>query len=66
MTDSANDGLKKISEGYFKLPPKLYVTDTIQELIAAAPDLTDCELEQLGAKLFKRTKPAELVAEGRE
>jgi hypothetical protein len=37
----------------------------VQELIDNAPDLTDDELEQLGAKIFKGASIAKPVSEGR-
>jgi Arc/MetJ-type ribon-helix-helix transcriptional regulator len=48
-----SEALRKITEEYLKEHPELFLGDKIQELIGNAPDFTDDELEQLGAKIFK-------------
>ncbi len=63
---SRSEALRKITEEYLKEHPELFLGDKIQELIANAPDLTDDELEEYGAKIFKGTSVAKLIAEGRE
>jgi Arc/MetJ-type ribon-helix-helix transcriptional regulator len=62
---SRSEALRKITEEYLKEHPELFLGDKVQDLISNAPDLTDDELEQLGAKIFKGTSIAKLVAEGR-
>jgi Arc/MetJ-type ribon-helix-helix transcriptional regulator len=63
---SRSEALRKITEAYLKEHPELFLGDKIQELIANATELTDEELEQVGAKIFKAASIAKLVAEGRQ
>jgi Arc/MetJ-type ribon-helix-helix transcriptional regulator len=62
---SRSEALRKIAEEYLKEHPELFLGDKIQALIENAPELSDDELEKLGAKIFKGVKVAELVAQGR-
>jgi Arc/MetJ-type ribon-helix-helix transcriptional regulator len=62
---SRSEALRKIAEEYLKEHPELFLGDKIQALIENAPELSDDELEKLGAKIFKGAKVAELVAQGR-
>jgi Arc/MetJ-type ribon-helix-helix transcriptional regulator len=63
---SRSEALRKIAEEYLKEHPELFLGDKVQELIENAPELSDDELEQLGAKVFKGAKVADLVAQGRQ
>lgn len=63
---SRSEALRKITEEYLKEHPELTLGDEFQELIKNAPDLTDDELEQVGAEIFRGANVAKLVAEGRE
>ena len=63
---SRSEALRKITEEYLKEHPELFLGDKVQELIEKAPVLTDDELEQVGANVFRGTSVAKLVAEGRD
>ncbi len=63
---SRSQALRKIAEEYLKEHPELFLGDKVQDLIENAPELSDDELEQLGAKVFNGAKVAELVAQGRQ
>jgi Arc/MetJ-type ribon-helix-helix transcriptional regulator len=62
---SRSDALRKITEDYLKEHPELFLGDNVQELIKKAPVLSDDELEQVGADVFRGVNIAKLVAEGR-
>jgi len=62
---SRSEALRKIAEEYIEEYPELFLGDKVQELIENAPELSDDELEQLGGKVFKASKVAEIVAQGR-
>ena len=62
---SRSEALRKITEEYLKEHPELFLGDKVQELIEKAPALTDDELEQVGACVFRGVSVAKLVAEGR-
>ncbi|HUK85838.1 MAG TPA: hypothetical protein VLU95_08235 [Candidatus Acidoferrum sp.] len=57
--------MEEVIEEYLKEHPELFLGDKIQELMTKAPDLSDEQLEQVGAKLFNSISVAKLVAEGR-
>ena len=61
-----SEALRKITEEYLKEHPELFLGDKLQELIEKAPVLTDDELEQVGACVFRGASVAKLVAEGRD
>jgi len=63
---SRSEALRKITEEYLKEHPELFLGDKVQELIEKAPVLTDDELEQVGANVFRGASVAKLVAEGRD
>ena len=63
---SRSEALRKITEEYLKEHPELFLGDKFQELIEKAPVLTDDELEQVGASIFRGASVAKLVAEGRD
>lgn len=63
---SRSQALRKITEEYLKEHPELFLGDKIQEIVKKAPVLTDDELEQVGASVFRGASVAELVAEGRD
>ena len=62
---SRSEALRKITEEYLKEHPELFLGDKVRELIEKAPALTDDELEQVGACVFRGASVAKLVAEGR-
>jgi hypothetical protein len=59
------DALRNITEDYLREHPELFLGDNVQELIEKAPILSDDELEQVGADVFRGVDIAKLVAEGR-
>jgi Arc/MetJ-type ribon-helix-helix transcriptional regulator len=63
---SRSEALRKIAEEYLKEHPELFLGDKVQELIENAPELSDDELKQLGARIFNGAKAEELVAQGRQ
>ena len=63
---SRSEALRVIIELYLQEHPELFLGDKIQSSIEKAPALSDKDLEKVGAKLFKGSSVAKLVAEGRD
>ena len=63
---SRSEALRVMVEEYLKEHPDLLIGDGLKEILAGAPQLTDEELETLGARLYEGTSVARLVSEGRE
>ena len=63
---SRSEALRTIVEEYLKEHPELLIGDGLKEILAGAPQLSDEELEALGARLYEGASIALLVSEGRE
>ena len=62
---SRSEALRVMAEEYLKEHPELFLGEGLQELLEKSPRMSDEELENLGAKLFKGLSVDRLVAEGR-
>lgn len=63
---SRSEALRLIVEEYLREHPDLLIGDGLKELLTGAPQLSDEELEALGARLFEGASVTRLVSEGRE
>lgn len=60
---SRSEAFRTIVEDYLKEHPELFLETEPEALLG--PQLSDKELEKLGARLFSGSKVAKLVGEGR-
>ncbi len=60
---SRSEAFRSILEGYLGEHPELFLESDPEELLGI--ELSDRELEKVGAKIFSGAKVARLVAEGR-
>lgn len=63
---SRSEALRTIVEEYLKEHPELIIGDGLTKILDSAPQLSDEELETLGASLFEADSITRLVSEGRE